>query len=394
MQMDRDMRGGGGYGNGHYDDDHHIVDLGDAYDDDSPSLQSKMVPRVMMTSPNSSSPVVGIGNGGGGGFNYIEHHVSKMDTLAGVAIKYGVEVADIKKMNSLVTDLQMFALKTLQIPLPGRHPPSPCLSNSSESPGQCSNGRTPPSRAYPDLLDSFQSLKVNSSQQPKVSPAMSTMQGFYGLKSGELKRNQSEGIEMVGYLKEDGPFPKQLLTMNPLLSRHRKSKSAANGFFSANGDLADGFDSPKDDSDKWTDNLLKRGRRPDTCCSKTPVIVLKEDLSSTSGGFSALKGKGLALRSKASSRTCLVSEEEVNGINSTPAGLGTNIVTDHHSCVRKSSSTPSLQDQESSISSTWLTSKWNLKTDLQALSAAAIARPIFDGLPKPITGRKNKAALD
>ncbi|CAM8880770.1 unnamed protein product [Rhodiola kirilowii] len=87
-----------------------------------------MVPRVMTTSPNSSSPVVGIGNGGGG-VNYIEHHVSKIDTLAGVAIKYGVEVADIKKINSLVTDLQMFALKTLQILLPGRHPPSPCFSN-------------------------------------------------------------------------------------------------------------------------------------------------------------------------------------------------------------------------------------------------------------------------
>lgn len=38
-------------------------------------------------------------------------------------------------MNGLVTDLQMFALKTLQIPLPGRHTPSPCLSNGSETPG-------------------------------------------------------------------------------------------------------------------------------------------------------------------------------------------------------------------------------------------------------------------
>ncbi|KAG2304686.1 hypothetical protein Bca52824_033337 [Brassica carinata] len=36
--------------------------------------------------------------------------------------------ANVKKMNGLVTDLQMFALKSLQIPLPGRHPPSPCLS--------------------------------------------------------------------------------------------------------------------------------------------------------------------------------------------------------------------------------------------------------------------------
>lgn len=36
-----------------------------------------------------------------------------------------IQVADIKRMNGLATDLQMFALKTLKIPLPGRHPPSP-----------------------------------------------------------------------------------------------------------------------------------------------------------------------------------------------------------------------------------------------------------------------------
>lgn len=41
------------------------------------------------------SPSNGFHNGGGGGGNglsYIEHQVSKFDTLAGVAIKYGVEV--------------------------------------------------------------------------------------------------------------------------------------------------------------------------------------------------------------------------------------------------------------------------------------------------------------
>lgn len=41
------------------------------------------------------SPSNGLQNGGGGGGNgvsYIEHQVSKLDTLAGVAIKYGVEV--------------------------------------------------------------------------------------------------------------------------------------------------------------------------------------------------------------------------------------------------------------------------------------------------------------
>lgn len=43
-------------------------------------------------------------------------------------------MADIKRMNGLVTDLQMFALKTIHIPLPGRHPPSPGLSNGLDTP--------------------------------------------------------------------------------------------------------------------------------------------------------------------------------------------------------------------------------------------------------------------
>ena len=45
------------------------------------------------------------------------------------------QVGDVKKMNGLVTDLQMFALKSLRIPLPGRHPPSPCLSIGSSHHG-------------------------------------------------------------------------------------------------------------------------------------------------------------------------------------------------------------------------------------------------------------------
>jgi len=35
-------------------------------------------------------------------------------------------------MNGLATDLQMFALKTLKIPLPGRHPPSPAPGPQDE----------------------------------------------------------------------------------------------------------------------------------------------------------------------------------------------------------------------------------------------------------------------
>lgn len=40
-------------------------------------------------------------------------------------------------MNGLATDLQMFALKTLRIPLPGRHPPSAILSDGSGSSRYC-----------------------------------------------------------------------------------------------------------------------------------------------------------------------------------------------------------------------------------------------------------------
>lgn len=89
----RDLLGGVGdggfrnyYGVGAGHNDHHsengIMDHlnGDVFDDD----ENSMVPRVVTYS--SSSSIVN------NGANYIEHHVSKMDTLAGVAIKYGVEV--------------------------------------------------------------------------------------------------------------------------------------------------------------------------------------------------------------------------------------------------------------------------------------------------------------
>ncbi|MBA0730505.1 hypothetical protein Golax_023184 [Gossypium laxum] len=77
--------------------------------------------------PSSSSP----------GAGFITHLISRFDTLSIVGLSLsstdGVEVADIKKMNGLVTDRQMFALKSLRIPLTGRHPPSPCSTNGSDT---------------------------------------------------------------------------------------------------------------------------------------------------------------------------------------------------------------------------------------------------------------------
>ncbi|OEL19875.1 hypothetical protein BAE44_0019104 [Dichanthelium oligosanthes] len=64
---------------------------------------------------------------------YILHRVCRFDTLAGVAIKYGVEVADVKRANGLTTDLHMFAHKTLRVPLHGRHPPAAAATTSPPS---------------------------------------------------------------------------------------------------------------------------------------------------------------------------------------------------------------------------------------------------------------------
>ncbi|KAK4348230.1 hypothetical protein RND71_034569 [Anisodus tanguticus] len=325
---------------------------------------------------------------GGGDYNmtssYIQHPVSKFDTLAGVAIRYGVEVADIKRINGLVSDLQMFALKTLHIPLPGRHPPSPVLSNGQDTQRPSSSDQTSSSRRHSDIFDSFQSLKLKSSPQPKVSPAMSSLQGYYGLKPPDQKA-ASEGFEMAVYRKggshylEDCPFYKSSPHSNPPLSLQRKSKSVANGFMSENGDLTQ--DTRENGSDRWFVKLVRRRQKSETDFTRTPEMLLKED-NSNSGWFSAVTGKGLALRPKSANRTLSGADAEASSISPIPIGLGDSSLNDSASVVRKSSSTSNLQDSDSCT----LSSLWNLKPDFQAISTSAI--------PKPITGRRNKAALD
>ncbi|KAH0887925.1 hypothetical protein HID58_050354 [Brassica napus] len=221
------------YTNGKFRDDNN--GYGGGFLDRSEKSPSRSNILRILLSPTSSPPPPPSGSSPERG--YIEHRVSKFDTLAGIAIKYGVEVADVKKMNGLVTDLQMFALKSLQIPLPGRHPPSPCLSNGSLNHGSKASSRTSLSSAESETTSNFNPVPINLMDAP---------------------------------------------------------------------------------------------------------------------------------------------------------------VSDTFSSVRKSSSASSLQDPDgsngSSSLSLWPTSKWRLKPDL--LTPAAITSSIFDGLPKPLTGRRNKAAMD
>ncbi|XP_073130713.1 uncharacterized protein [Henckelia pumila] len=354
--------------------------------------------------PISSPPSTAVPVGVNGGLNYILHHVSKFDTLAGVAIKYGVEVADIKRQNGLVTDLQMFALKTIQIPLPGRHTPSPSLSNAHDIPHRpSSSNQTTSSNGHSDLLGPFQSLRLKSSSERKVSPAMSSLQGYYGLRHIDQKTT-AEGLEMSAYPKvgahylEDVSFAKSSPTLNPPLSHHRKSKSVANGFVTEKSDLiSQAMSQTAEDShsENWIMKLVKSRHKSEADFTfRTPEKLLKEENSSGSA-ISVVTGKGLALRPKSASRTVSGGvDAEAGGPNTIPSGSGDSLFSDNDNGVRKSSSASSLDDSDTSgLSSIWPASKWSLKPDFQALSNAVIASPIFDGLPKPM-GRRNKAALD
>ncbi|MQL84573.1 hypothetical protein Taro_017082 [Colocasia esculenta] len=223
--------------------------------------------------------------------NYIEHRVSKMDTLAGVAIKYGVEVADIRRLNALVTDRQMFAHKSIKIPLPGRHPPSPIMTNGSSCNGNMVNG--------------FSSDNADAAQPAAL-----------GDENGEIDRQRSEK------------------------SIRRRQKVDV--------------DSP---------------------CKATELLSEEED-----GTLPGRTGKGTAPRTKSGSRTDLDS----SFLSAT--STGESFIANGFLSVRKSSSTSDLQESDNG-SSIRPTSKWSLKPDI-------IAKPLFDGLPKPMAAWRSKAALD
>ncbi|KAJ0847519.1 putative LysM domain-containing protein [Helianthus annuus] len=364
---------------------------------------------LMESPPHSRLMQPLCGGSGGGGLGFIEHTVTKFDTLAGVAIKYGVEVADIKRMNGLTTDLQMFARKTLHIPLPGRHPPSPIMSNGYDTHGPRKSETTPPNRRRSDMFDSIKSLKLSSSSPQTISPSMDALRDYYGLKpanqNGTSERFGSGAYQKAGPKNiEHGPEPPQ--SSNPPIGLHRKCKSLANGM-SEQGDATNG-DGPvangkKPDSDTWYDKLMRRRLSDVNLQTHTPEKLLKPDTNNTTNttsAFSAAAGKGLALRPKAASRTA----NDSDGLqNMPPIKLGGSSISDA-SGVKKSSSSPSFYDSYNngngngnngtSISSIWQSSVLNLTVELQALSSAAMTRPIFDGLPKPMSGRKSKAAID
>ncbi|KAL6645311.1 hypothetical protein ACP70R_016919 [Stipagrostis hirtigluma subsp. patula] len=271
---------------------------------------------------------------------YILHRVCRFDTLAGVAIKYGVEVADVRRVNGLTTDLQMFAHKTLRIPLPGRHPPAAAAAPPSSSPIHADRAREWATRRPPKNDASFDPfLKPPRSA---VSPSMSLLQGYYGLAPPPKENLTNEDTEMETYAK---------------------------------------------DANREIDDIEKPIRRR----QKADGELTRE---SNGGNPLAKAGQGLPMRPKP------VSRSDMNYSLQDLAAMWIPSYGDGLLAVKKSSSSPEFQDSDSnSIASVWLKSKWSLKPDAFTLPLAlplfdSIPKPLFDSIPKPIAAWRNKAAKD
>ncbi|KAI5063465.1 hypothetical protein GOP47_0022012 [Adiantum capillus-veneris] len=155
---------------------------------------------------------------------YIVHQVSKLDTLAGVAIKYGVEVADVKRSNGLVTDFQMFAHKTLRIPVGRRHP----VASTSFKPENSSLSGCPLALRNGYIqLDAEKTHEKKARDKRPLSSAMNLLRGYYGL---PLPAAQAD--EMASYKPEieehsdDELFPSLVAISYSLKTSHRRSNGA------------------------------------------------------------------------------------------------------------------------------------------------------------------------
>ncbi|XP_004966551.1 uncharacterized protein LOC101760139 [Setaria italica] len=302
------------------------------------------------------------------GHHCLEHEVSRMDTLAGIAIKYGVEISDIKRANGLVSDSQMFAHKRLLIPLPGMPMPASVRLSSS---GQRMKRTWAPNHQHDrDITDSLDSA---NSAQKGASPAMSTLQRYYGLSS--QKGNTTDcSTEMSMYCK--GSFQSSLgetllsCSAAPGTDRSWEYEEAVNGFSSANGangNKSHGVPKPKQDvSMRRRQKVEAESNATDTQDDflADPIKAIKSLLPRPISSIRLSMGTGSPDSSQKSNISFL------NGFKS----------------VRKSPSAPNFADAENAVSM-WSSSKWTFNHE-------SFTRPLLDGLPKPVSARRMKTALD
>nr|CAB3469122.1 unnamed protein product [Digitaria exilis] len=296
----------------------------------------------------------------------LEHEVSRMDTLAGIAIKYGVEISDIKRANCLVTDSQMFALKILLIPLPGRPMPASVRLNGS---GQRVKRAWAPN--YQQNREATGSLDSSKSGQQGPSPAMSTLQRYYGI-SSQKENTMDCSTEMSVYHKSSfqSSLGETLLSSSAALDRSWEFEEQVNGFSSANGahgNRSNGVSKPKQDAS------MRRRQK------------LEAESNSTNAQDDFLADPIKAIKSLLPRP---ISSIRVNMDTGGPdSSQNSNIsFLSGFKYVRKSPSIPSLSDAENGASS-WSGSKWTFNHE-------SFTRPLLDGLPKPVSARRMKTALD
>ncbi|VAI94181.1 unnamed protein product [Triticum turgidum subsp. durum] len=287
----------------------------------------------------------------GGQEDFLQHEVSRMDTLAGIAIKYGVQISDIKRANSLVTDSQMYAHKALLIPLPGRPMPSSVKLNGSSL--RSKRAWAPNNQQNRDIVDSLDS--VNSRLQ-QSSLAMSSLQSYYGL-SSQRGDDMDLSTEMSLYSKGSSQVTgSEILPISSSPPDSTQSTGRSNGAAKEKQDgsirrrqkvEADTNDDLLSDSIKMIKSFLPR-----------PVSSMRLSTDSSSPDSAARSNSGSFL----------------DGFKS---------------AVRRSPSAPSFADSENGGAggSMWSSSKWTFNHE-------SFTRPLLDGLPKPSPGRRMKAALD
>lgn len=340
---------------------------------------------------------------------YIVHEVSKLDTLAGVAIKYGVEVADVKRSNGLVTDFQMFAHKTLRIPVGRRH----LAASTSIKPENTSlSGRPLSSRNGSNVkarLDAGHFYEKKGRDKRPLSSAMNLLRGYYGLSSSAAQADgNNSGMEMasskwvVEEHSDDEVCPPRAAKYPPLSS----SPSKSNGAYSSrlNDREVEGKSLPELNGhgsqtevvqmpgagDASNERLVRRRFKPDMINSPTETCYNGEIKQDTSILDRMLPAFGLVGGTESSGGLPVTFLKVLDGALAGAKGKENPLLK-----VRKSSSTSNLQDQTSPQVSL-ATQKYGLKVEVKSAGSPLNqggAKPSSD-LPPKLLNYRFKAALD
>lgn len=225
-----------------------------------------------------------------------------------------------------------------------------------------SRDRTPQQQLHRDLLKSFQTLSLRPPQR-RVSPAMMTLQGYYGLTPPRRAHSAAGGDTDMRVVNAPG----RILNWGeeeeapPVHGGHRKSRSLVNGL------------SLESEGEGQSLEAVRRGEKNEVAA---PELLLKEDSGGALPG--GRTGKGLALRQKAGGRP------DVDFSAIAPGG--------RQLVVRKSSSASNLQDPDGGSGNGGAA---RLPPSRCQQRPDGRAKPSLEGLSRPpMAVWRSKAAMD